>query len=182
MRTASAFRLTPGLALMPDIGANQLSQSIEQLTSPSKIVSQFTPALKVPAQLMANKDFYYNQQYKPNDYQRIPPELQALQGVASALGLSQDVPGGGQAVEKKYIDSIYDLLPPLALVNRLASTSPDRAGKGGQGWLNWAGIPIKQINPQVLEGEKRRRQYAQDKGGSAEAARRRALAKLANAS
>lgn len=179
---AGGFALNPTQALMPDVGATQLAQSINRLASPSQMLSSLTPALKVPAQLVANKDFFYDEPYRENDFERLPPDLGALGPLFGALGLSQDVPGGGQAVERKYLDSTYDLLPPISWLNRLAGTTTDREGKQGQAWLNLLGVPVRNLTEEQLRNEAKRRKGQAKGAKSDDAAMREALRKLATAS
>jgi len=180
----AGFRISGGMALMPDIGANQLADSVNKLANPSQLMAQTTPLIKVPAQLMAGKDFYYDQPYKDNDFQRLPTELSPLSPIAGLLGLSQDIPqtsegGGGTAVERKYIDAAYDLLPPISWLNRLTGSTPDQADKQAQARLSFLGLPVRQLTPKVLESEQRRRKGQAKGAKSDEAARRKALQALA---
>jgi len=48
------------------------------------------------------------------DLPPLPPELRALTPLYGALGLTEAVPGGGEAVERKYMDAAYDILPPIS--------------------------------------------------------------------
>jgi hypothetical protein len=178
MRMANGFRLTSGLALMPDIGANQLEQSVNTLTTPSQLLAQLTPAAKVPLQLTTNKQFFYDEPYKENDYQRIPPELRALQPFYSALGLTENA-GGDPAVERKYLDAAYDLAPPLSLINQLLSTTPNREGKGNQTALNKLGIPVKMLTPDVMASARRGERYDRDQSRNKRQAQLEALRRLA---
>jgi hypothetical protein len=66
----------------------------------------------------------------------------------------------------------------VATISRLAGTGQDTAAPQSQALLNWLGIPVRQLTPEVLAAERRRRR-GQRNGDAAEQERvRRALAKL----
>ena len=56
-------------------------------------------------------------------------------------------------MEKKHLNAIYDLVPFLAQINRLGSTTSNREGKGLQSALNYAGVPVRLIDPEAQRNE-----------------------------
>jgi hypothetical protein len=178
MRQGGAFRVGKGTALMPDVGITQLSSQVEQLSNPQRMLSQLNPAIKVPLQQATNQNFFYGNQYEHDDFQKLPAELGPFAPLLAMLGRLPQTPGGENAVATKDADSIRDIFPMLAQVNRLGGTSPNREGMEGQALLNWLGVPVKQITPDVLERERRRRRGSEYYRNVDEQERARALAGL----
>ena len=145
MRDKGGFFVSPGIGLMPDIGSNQIGEQLEMITNPRRLVSQMNPALKVPAELLTNQDFYYGNQYKDNDFQKMGLETRAFAPLLQALGLAENTPQG-PVTERKYANAIYDLIPMLAQINRGFSTTANREGKGWQSALNYVGVPVRTVS------------------------------------
>ena len=179
MRQRGGFRLTGGLALMPEMGANQLQTQLEALSSPSQLMAQTTPLLKVPAQLTTNRNFFYDEPYQENDYQKIQGEMNLAALPLGLLGQTENLPGGGLGAERKWQEAARDLIPQMALFNRLAGTSPQYEDKTQQAWLNLLGLPFKQTDAETLASEQRRRRGERKYGALDDQAKRQALAEAA---
>lgn len=147
MRQKGGFFLSPGVGVMPDVGATQIEEQLQMIGTPRRILSQLNPALKVPIELATNQDLYYGSQYRPNDFQKMGPETAMFAPLLQALGVAEQTPSG-PVTEKKYANAIYDLVPLLAQVNRGFSTTPNREGKGLQSALNYFGIPVRTVTPE----------------------------------
>ena len=144
MRDKGGFFLSPGVGVMPDIGSTQIQEQLEMVTNPRRLLSQINPGLKVPLELMTNQDFYYGNQYKPNDFQKMGVETLPFAPLLQALGVAENTPEG-PVTERKYANAIYDLIPFLAQINRAGSTTANREGKGWQSALNYVGVPIRTV-------------------------------------
>jgi hypothetical protein len=160
---------------MPDIGATQLQAQLGQLSSPSRLVGMTNPLFKGIAQEVSNHNFFYDSSYGENDLVPVKGGLSLAGPLLSALGMSEDIPGGGQATQRKHADTIKDLFPFLASYDRVTGGS----STGIKGFL---GIPVRDYSEEdkAKEAKKRLNQAKADTSG--DAARRKALAKLANAS
>jgi hypothetical protein len=179
LQQAGGFMVSPNLALKPDIGATQLGADVERLLNPQQLAASLGPQWKVPAQLLANRDFFRQKPYSTNDYVPVQGELRLAQPLLSLLGLTEDLPGGGVAVERKYANSIRDLIPLFAQINRAGATSPEREGKAAQGVLGLLGVPIQQITDTDIANARKAKAAATTKKSSSDEARRRALARVA---
>jgi hypothetical protein len=176
MQEAGGFSLPGGLGVaMPDIGATQLQAQLGQLSSPSRLVGMTNPLFKGIAQEVSNHNFFYDSSYGENDLVPVKGGLSLAGPLLSALGMSEDIPGGGQATQRKHADTIKDLFPFLASYDRVTGGS----STGIKGFL---GIPVRDYSEEdkAKEAKKRLNQAKADTSG--DAARRKALAKLANAS
>jgi hypothetical protein len=180
MRVGGAFRITPGLALMPDIGATQLTSAMNQLTSPSRMMAQSNPILKSLGQITTDRNFFRGSNYGKDEYARVKGDLSPFGPLYEMLGISKDIPGGGQAIHQKFADATRDILPPLGVLNRLGlfGTAEGREGLEGQSWANWAGLPIKQLPPSVLQREQKRRRGDKEATSAEQEALRKVLAGL----
>ena len=148
MRDKGGFFLSPGVGVMPDIGATQIQEQLEMVTNPRRLLSQLNPAFKVPFELATNQDFYYGSQYKPNDFQKMGLETAMFGSAAASCWALPRATPQGPVTERKYANAIYDLIPLLAQVNRGFSTTPNREGKGLQSALNYIGVPIRTVDPE----------------------------------
>ena len=174
MQAQGAFMLGPGTAVAPDIGATQLQEQLEMFTNPKRLMSAANPLLKVPAQLLTNQDFYYGNPYKENDFQVMGPDTSWLGSLLTGTGLTENTPQGVVA-ERRHLDSLYDLVPMLAQINRLGTTTPNREGTELQAALNYLGVPLKFIKPTAEREQILRERRASGRESPAEA-RLRALA------
>jgi hypothetical protein len=156
MREAGAFQILPGMALMPDIGPTQAAQTMAMVQRPTKLLSQLNPAWKVPAQMIAGKNFFYDRPYDELEFQRMPADISWLGSIFDAIGATEQAPGGGEVVQRKWADAARELIPQLSQWNRLFGTTPEREDLTTQAWANWMGIPIKELTPDVLAREQRR--------------------------
>lgn len=175
MRQNSAFRVTPTMALMPDIGATQLQANLNTLTSPMKLASMLGPQFKAPAQLLTGKNFFYGSDYGDDDFKELKGPMSVLTPFMEALGQTEDMPGGGTAIPAVQFDALKDLLPFLGTTDRLSGDNQ------AQGVRTFLGIPARDVTQDDLDKERKRKQGAPKREAAADAARRKALAKLARA-
>ena len=176
MKAEGGFNIGPGLALSPDVGATQVQEQLSMMENPLRLMSSTNPALKVPAELLTNKDFFYGSDFKANDFQKMGWDTKLFGPLLQAAGLAERTPEGYVA-QKKHLGAIYDLVPFLAQGNRLASTTGDREGKTLQSWLNYVGVPLRIVDP---EGERKEIEYLrrQSRYPSTDEARMAALAQF----
>jgi hypothetical protein len=155
--TGAVFLNGSGLALAPDVGASQVQNYLGQIADPKRLMQNLTPPLKSIIELATNTDIYYNQPYKKNDLIKPGWELTPVLPVLAALGLTTNT-AQGPVIEKKVNEAVRDNIPVLAQLNRLFSTTSDRAGKGRSSQLGYIGVPVRQVN---LEGEQKSRMFDQ---------------------
>jgi hypothetical protein len=179
MQQGGAIRLTGATALMPDVGATQFEDQVKQLTTPSRLLSAMGPAQKVPLQLITNRNFFYDSPYRENDFVKTTGELAPLGPLAEMLGGGK-LPGGGEAIPRKWADALRSVLPTAGQINRVGGTSPDQEAKQAYNIANlMLGIPVRSTSPEVLQKEQERRQRKGKTDTAADQARLDALRRLA---
>ena len=144
-RSGAVFLNKGGTALAPDIGPSQIDTYLGEIADPKSLLSNVNPLFKNPLQLATNQNFFYGDQYKANDFQKPGIESLPFLPLLSMLGMTQDT-AQGPVVERKFLDTIRDLIPLNAQVNRLGSTTADREGKGLASQLGYIGIPVRQVD------------------------------------
>ena len=177
LKELGAFRLTPGVALAPEFGPSQMQESLREFGS-MKMLSNLNPLLKNPAQALTGQNFFYGAPYGKSYQQLGGTELSWLEPVLGMLGQTEQIPGGGTAVPQQSADIVRDLIPPLAQINRLVGTTPEREGRTTQALWNFLGFPGKQMTPEVMAAERRRQQGSAYYGQLDEMDRLEALAAL----
>ena len=134
------FKIDDTKMLNPDLGFTQLGEDVSMLANPlnGKILSSMAPMAKVPLELMANRDFYFGRD------------------------------NSGMSTREKVVDAVADFNPQIRDFQRLfpgaANTigigEPRYEGREAQSWLSWFGVPLRQLTPESVEAEMRRRAYA----------------------
>jgi hypothetical protein len=179
MRAAGGFRVTPGLALTPQVGLNNVSNDLEQLTNPTRMLSAANPLIKAPLSVMTNRNFFQDYDYGDR--------MERLEGINSVLGpalglagVSESLPGGGQAAPQAWVEAGRDLLPPLRLLARLTGAGEryEGAGKQQTAALSLLGLPLRRFNAEDAFNEAERRANERYYDQLAEAERREMLARL----
>ena len=153
-----------GSVLTPDLPMVRLAQNLKDITTPSGLIGQMTPLLRVPAELWLGRQVALD----------IPfGDKRTAQGVESAVakvlyGLTGTAYADYDANGKMMIDPrvtyiIEQALPTLAQAFRL--TGGKLGGKESleERWignvLNWFGIPYRQIGEQQQRSEAINRQF-----------------------
>ena len=175
IRRGGGFNIGGALALMPDIGAEQLETTINELTSPASMLSKFDPGGEGTVAADRQPQLLLRPAVLENDFEEVPAEMGPIGGLAEMLGIGETLPDGRQVMERKHIEAAQDLIPLLSRINRLGGTTSDREDTTTQAWLNFLGAPVKQLTPGVMEREQKRRQGAAKRSESADQARQRAL-------
>ena len=131
------FKTSDGLMLQPDLGFTQLSEDISMLANPlnGRILSTMAPMAKVPLQIAAKRDFYFN---RDTSYQSA--------GQRAADAFSDFNP---------QFRDFQRLLPGVA--DTLGVGNDRYAGREQQSWLSWFGVPVKQVGEAQIQAELRRR-------------------------
>ena len=178
MRMAGGFRTTPGVGLVPQVGLTNLQDSVTQLTTPSRMLAQANPLIKAPIEVMTNYNSFYDAPYS-DDYEKLDGPEGLLAPLLAMLGQTEDIPGGGQAAPTKWTEAARSVLPPLGTINRLFGTSPNKEGQQAQAILNFLGVPVRRLTPEMLAKEQKRRRGEKFYAGEDKTAKLVALRELA---
>jgi len=174
MVKAGAFKLPFGTDLYatPDIGFNRLGQQLEEFVTPSKYMANVNPLIRVPLELMNDKQYFSGKQFSKNPVQVSGGSSKFLQPLLQMLGYGQTTPEGKKFVSDKAYYGLTSLLPTLGQAERLIPSKTSAAGGiPYNALLGLSGVPVKQNTESYMLGElARRKSLAQ-----AEVSKERAL-------
>ena len=174
MVKAGAFKLPFGTDLYatPDIGFNRLGQQLEEFVTPSKYMANVNPLIRVPLELMNDKQYFGGKQFSKNPVEVSGGSSEFLQPLLQMLGYGQTTPEGKKFVSDKAYYGLTSLLPTLGQAERLIPSNTSAAGGiPYNALLGLSGVPVKQNTESYMLGElARRKSLAQ-----AEVSKERAL-------
>ena len=174
MVKAGAFKLPFGTDLYatPDIGFNRLGQQLEEFVTPSKYMANVNPLIRVPLELMNDKQYFGGKQFSKNPVEVSGGSSEFLQPLLQMLGYGQTTPEGKNFVSDKAYYALTSLLPTLSQAERLIPSKTSAAGGiPYNALLGLSGVPVKQNTESYMLGElARRKSLAQ-----AEVSKERAL-------
>jgi len=152
----------PSLYIMPDIGYNRIGQQFEMLQNPTRFLGDINPLVRVPAELVFNKQVYQGRPISDGTAQPVsgygPASL--IQPIAQKLGLGATNLQGERFINPQFLYGSTALFPPVGTANRLASSvgsDPQSTFLNTFGGI-W-GSPVKQLTPQAQRSEMLRRLY-----------------------
>jgi len=164
MRETGGFGLAgTGLALTPDLGFNRQAADVAMLADPARLAANVNPILRVPVEVaLANKSFFRNRQFgeAPVQVQGPVGNLAALLG--APLGLSPSK-GGQQFANEKLLYALSNVVPPFNQAERFIPSQDYYSDRGKVfPFLQYLGVPVKPVTPQMQTSELiRRRQELQ---------------------
>jgi hypothetical protein len=174
MVKAGAFKLPFGTDLYatPDIGFNRLGQQLEEFVTPSKYMANVNPLIRVPLELMADKQYFGGKQFSKNPVEVSGGSSEFLQPLLQMLGYGQTTPEGKNFVSDKAYYALTSLLPTLSQAERLIpSKTSATGGVPYNALLGLIGVPVKQNTESYMLGELARRKSS----AQAEVSKERAL-------
>jgi hypothetical protein len=153
-----------GSVLTPDLPMVRLAQNLKDITTPSGLVGQMTPLLRVPVELWLDRQValdipFGDKRTAQGVESAVAKVLYSLTGTAYADYDSN----GKMLIDPRVTYVIEQALPTLAQGFRL--TGGKLGGKESleERWignvLNWFGVPYRQIGEQQQRGEAIRRQF-----------------------
>lgn len=159
MREAGGFALAgTGMAATPDLGFNRLQADVNMLTNPTRFAANVNPLLRVPFETMlANKSFFRNR-----EFQREPLQVDGPVGTLASL-LGQPIGAGGSVGGQRFVDekmlyALGNLVPALNQVERFIPSQEYYQQRGSTNpLLGYLGAPVRQVTPEMLTSEQRRR-------------------------
>lgn len=166
MTDMNALGLGGGWVATPDLPFNRLSSQASQFTNPQKLLGMLTPVLKVPLELIAEKQFStdipFTEKYE---------EAKGVDAAVAYLGdlLGQDWIGKRDKDGKLLISTQAQyapnaMLPPLAQAQRLTGAAVGGKSSYKERQLssiaNWLGVPVRKVGEQQQRGEAINRQFA----------------------
>jgi len=162
-RDLQAFKLPFGkdLYAMPDLGFTRIQQQMEIAKTPSKFLSDVSPLIRVPAELVSGKQFYNNREFKqaPAQVEGIGP-ASLLQPLAQMLGMGETNAQGQKFINEKLLYALTATVPPLSIADRMMpSTGANAGGFDANTLFGFLGSPVKRLTPQMQRNELLRRLF-----------------------
>jgi len=162
-RDLQAFKLPFGkdLYVMPDLGFTRIQQQMEIAKTPSKFLSDVSPLVRVPVELVSGKQFYNNREFKqaPTQVEGMGP-ASLLQPLAQMLGMGETNAQGQKFINEKLLYALTATVPPLSIADRMMpSTGANAGGFDANTLAGFLGSPVKQLTPQMQRNELLRRLF-----------------------
>jgi hypothetical protein len=169
MTEIGAFKLPFGqdLYATPDFGFNRVQQQVQELRDPQRLMGNVNPAIRVPLELLGGKQYFNGRDFSktpiPVQTGLTTPVASILQPILQGLGFGSTGADGQKFVNDAAYYGIRNLLPPVAVAERLTPSMETYRARGAINPLvGWLGIPVRQVKPQDVDNEayKRRMQIA----------------------
>jgi hypothetical protein len=129
------FKIDDTKMLNPDLGFTQLSEDVSMVADPMRFLSNLAPMAKVPLEIATKRNFFFG---------RDTSDMSVRDRVVDAAGNFNP-----------QLRDFQRLLPGVA--NKVGVGEPRYEGREAQSWLSWFGIPIRQLTPESIDAELRRR-------------------------
>ena len=159
MREAGGFALAgTGLAATPELGFNRLQADVSMLSDPTRIAANVNPLLRVPVETMlANKSFFRNREFNSTPIEAEGPVGTLASLLGQPIGMGQSV-GSKRFVNEKLMYGLTNMNPVLNQVERFLPSQEYYKQRGTTNpFLGFIGSPVKELTPQMLTSEQRRR-------------------------
>ena len=156
MKELGAFKLPFGKDLYanPDLGFNRIGTTMNDFSDPARLMSNVNPAIRVPIELMGNRQLYSNRPFSSTPVQVDGPLGSALQPLAQALGMGTTNKKGEKFINDKFFYGVRSAVPTLGTVERLVPSTETYQQRGtANQWLSFGGAPIKQVTEQMKASE-----------------------------
>lgn len=169
MTEIGAFKLPFGedLYATPDFGFNRVQQQVQELRDPQRLMGNVNPAIRVPLELLGGKQYFNGRDFSetpiPVQTGLTTPVASILQPILQGLGFGETGADGQKFVNDAAYYGIRNLLPPVAVAERLTPSMETYRARGAINPLvGWLGVPVRQVKPQDVDNEayKRRMQMA----------------------
>jgi hypothetical protein len=175
MKETGAVKIADGLYLAPDTGFNRLGQQAKEFTDPARLGSYVNPLLRLPVELLGKRKLYndtpFSERPKEVTGGLASPVIEAMltllgqtdttspKGVFNEAG-EQILAPNTTVTSDRWNYALMNLLPMLAQSERLVPATEDYKARQATSILNYLGIPLRQLTPQMEESEVARRERA----------------------
>jgi hypothetical protein len=163
-RTQGAIGLGGNRVLMADMPMNRLQQTAEGFASPSKLIGQANPLVKLLPEMMANKNLALDVPFtdKYEQAKGLDKLVAGLGAITGAEGLGR-MENGKLMVSPKASYALGNLVPTVSSLQRLTGGATGGkttyAERQGSSLLSAAGVPMRNFGPQQQRGETIGRQF-----------------------
>jgi hypothetical protein len=143
MKEQGAINIGGDNYLSVDLPFSKVSQQVEELQDPRRLMSYLNPALRLPLELSGGKKFWNNTDFN-DTYSKIDAKHVAFQPLLQALGQVEYNSNGEPVMSEKAKYAIQSLLPTMGQAERLFPSSG--SSSDNLGLLRWAGVPIRNVD------------------------------------
>ena len=124
-----------------DLPFSKVNEQIDQITNPSKLLGYVNPGIRVPLELMFNKDLYTGKEMSDKQ-QRLTGFNSLLQLPLQAMGQINYNDAGEAVAPDKWVRAFQQMVPPLGQAQRI----------GDKGWNSWVGLPYTEATAGQIKG------------------------------
>jgi len=172
LREQGAISLGGGLYLNPDMPQSRIGEQLSMLGDPKRLLSMVNPALRLPIELAGGKQLYNDvpfsskpQQVTGGPLSALLTPLLALAGQTETVGPAGVADKSGRMIMQPGETStnatanyaFQNAIPFLSLSERLMPNTDQYDQRQGQSWLNFLGVPLRQVTPGMRDSEFERR-------------------------
>ena len=151
--------------LTPDLPMTRLADNLKQIATPSGLIGQMTPLLRVPAELWLGKqvalDIPFGDKRTANGVEAALGKL--LNSLTGTEYAEIDADTGKVMIDPRVTYVIEQALPTLAQAFRVSGGKLGGKESLEERWLssvlNWFGVPYREIGETQQRGEAIRRQF-----------------------
>ena len=159
MTDIGAFKLPFGnnLYATPDFGFNRVGQQVQELSDPTRFLSNVNPLLRVPVELMGGRQLYSNRPFSDKPVEVGNGAGAILQPFLAAAGYGESR-DGKQFVDDRAFYALRNLIPFLGTAERLTPSIDTYQQRGYVNpLLGFLGVPGRQVKEQEMLSELKRR-------------------------
>jgi len=146
MQQGGAIPIGGSNVFMPDLPQNAAEDVLRNISKPSTLLSYVNPGVRAPLEFFAGKKFFTGQNFSDR-YYKVTGANKAVIPLLAAMGQLEYNQQGEAVASEKGMYMLTSLIPTLGQANRLFP--PVDGGFSGYAAMNWAGIPIRQVTPQM---------------------------------
>lgn len=142
--------------LTPDLPFTGINEQVEGFADPQKLMGYVNPGLRVPIEMLANKQFFSGREFG-DKYVPLEGKFALLEPVFAAAGQLERNSQGKPMVREKAMYAMLNTVPFLGRMDRLipsAGTSEERSQNAINSFL---GIPYTQVDQTMKDSEQYRR-------------------------
>jgi hypothetical protein len=149
LRKGGAINIGKGNYIVPDLPFSRIEDQISDLTNPSALVGYINPGLKVPLELVMNKNTFTGENFN-NKYVPLRGPMAMLLPALQAAGQVEYNAQGEPMAREKAVYALTSTIPFLDRAQRL--TAPGTPGaNAARGFL---GVPIRNVTQGAQDAER----------------------------
>jgi hypothetical protein len=173
LREQGAIKIADGWYLSPDTGFQRTREQLSEFGDPLRLASYVSPAIRIVPEVMGNRQFYNAVPFRERkETVSLGPASGPIGELAKLLRLADNVgpegikgsdgkniiEPGETVVSSRFNYALRNLIPPLAVSERVMPSSDEYSDKVASSRLGLFGVPVKQVTDEMRAQEVRRRE------------------------